>query len=212
MRLSTHRGLWGERGTSGGITSLTVSLLPELSPAEADPRVRSALERLPPLAIFRILANAQGTFVDWLRFGRDCLDGDLFDPILRELAILRVARLTPGAEYEWAQHVPILLAVGGSAAQLAALQSDEVEADALGEDGRLVVRFTTQVVLDAAPDEATLNSMSARFNTAEIVQLLLVIGQYMMLARVMATAGLQVDAVLGADVLAGIDKPGAGGR
>lgn len=189
-----------------------MSLLPELSPAEADPRVRSALERLPPLAIFRILANAQGTFVDWLRFGRDCLDGDLFDPILRELAILRVARLTPGAEYEWAQHVPILLAVGGSAAQLAALQSDEVEADALGEDGRLVVRFTTQVVLDAAPDEATLNSMSARFNTAEIVQLLLVIGQYMMLARVMATAGLQVDAVLGADVLAGIDKPGAGGR
>jgi 4-carboxymuconolactone decarboxylase len=171
--------------------------------------VRSALERLPPLAIFRVLANAQGTFVNWLRFGGDCLNGDLFDPILRELAILRVARLTPGAEYEWAQHIPILLAVGGSPAQLAALQSDEVEADALGEDGRLVVRFTTQVVLDAAPDEPTLKSMSSRFSTAEIVQLLLVIGQYMMLARVMATSGLEVDAVLGADVLAGLQKPDA---
>lgn len=189
-----------------------MSRLPELSPAEANPRVRSALERLPPLAIFRMVANAQGTFVNWLRFGRDCLDGDLFDPILRELAILRVARLTPGAEYEWAQHVPILLAVGGSAAQVAALQSDEVDADALGEDGRLVVRFTTQVVLDATPDEATFNSMSARFSTAEIVQLLLVIGQYMMLARVMATSGLEVDAVLGADVLAGIEKPDTDSR
>jgi 4-carboxymuconolactone decarboxylase len=70
----------------------------------------------------------------------------------------------------------------------------------------LVVRFTTQVVLDAAPEEATFNSMSARFSTAEIVQLLLVIGQYMMLARVMATSGLEVDAVLGADVLAGIQR------
>jgi hypothetical protein len=49
--------------------------------------------------------------------------------------------------------------------------------------------------------------MSARFSTAEIVQLLLVIGQYMMLARVMATSGLQLDAVLGADVLAGIQRP-----
>jgi 4-carboxymuconolactone decarboxylase len=174
--------------------------------------VRSALERLPPLAIFRVVANAQGTFVDWLRFGRDCLDGDLFDPVLRELAILRVARLTPGADYEWTQHVPILLAVGGSAAQLGALQSDDVEAEALGEDGRLVVRFTTQVVLDAAPDEATLNSMSARFSTAEIVQLLLVIGQYMMLARVMATSELAVDAVLGADVLAGVHRPDADSR
>ncbi|HEY7934347.1 MAG TPA: carboxymuconolactone decarboxylase family protein [Solirubrobacteraceae bacterium] len=180
--------------------------LPELSPADADPPVRSALERLPPLAVFRTVANAQGTFINWLRFGRDCLDGGLFDPVLRELAILRVARLTPGAEYEWAQHVPILLAVGGSSEQLDALQADDIQADAFGEDGRLVLRFTSQVVLDATPDEATFNSMSTRFTSAEIVQLLLVIGQYMMLARVMATAQLEVDAVLGADVLAGIQN------
>lgn len=180
--------------------------LPELSTTEANPRVRAALEQLPPLAVFRLVANAQGTFVDWLRFGQDCLDGRLFDSLLRELAILRVARLTPGADYEWAQHVPILLAVGGTSAQIAALESDDIEAEALGEDGRLVVRFTTQVVLNATPDEDTFNSMSARFTPAEIVQLLLVIGQYMMLARVMATAQLEVDAVLGADVLAGVER------
>jgi 4-carboxymuconolactone decarboxylase len=184
-----------------------VARLPELSPADANPRVRAALERLPPLAVFRLLANAQGTFINWLRFGGSCLDGDLFDPVLRELAILRVARLTPGADYEWAQHVPILLAVGGSSAQVTALESDDVEAEALGEDGRLIVRFTTQVVLSAAPDDATFHAMRARFTPAEIIQLLLVIGQYMMLARVMATSQLEVDAVLGADVLAGTQRP-----
>jgi 4-carboxymuconolactone decarboxylase len=179
--------------------------IPVLDPADAEPAVRSALERLPPLAIFATVANAQGSFVNWLRFGGDCLDARLFDPLLRELAILRVARLTPGAEYEWTQHVPILLAVGGSAEQVAALQADDVEAEALGEDGRLVVKFTSQVVLDATPDEATFAAMSTRFSVAEMTQLLLVIGQYMMVARVMATAQLEVDAVLGADVLARIE-------
>lgn len=183
-----------------------MSRLPALDPSDAEPEVQAALDRLPPLAIFATVANAQGSFVNWLRFGGNCLDGRLFDPVLRELAILRVARLTPGAEYEWAQHVPILLAVGGTPEQVAALESDELEAEALGEDGRLVVRFATQVVIDATPDEPTFAAMSERFETAEIVQLLLVIGQYMMVARVMATAQLEVDAVLGADVLASTQR------
>jgi alkylhydroperoxidase family enzyme len=179
--------------------------IPTLDPADAEPQVRSALERLPQLAIFATVANAQGAFVNWLRFGGDCLDARWFDPVLRELAILRVARLTPGAEYEWVQHVPILLAVGGSREQVEALEADDIEAQALGEDGRLVVRFTTQVVRDATPDDETFAAMGTRFSIAEITQLLLVIGQYMMVARVMATAQLEVDAVLGKDVLAGIE-------
>jgi alkylhydroperoxidase family enzyme len=180
--------------------------LQPLDPSLAEPRVRAALERLPPLKIFATVANAQGTFVNWLRFGGDCLDGRLFDPVLRELAILRVARMTPGAEYEWVQHVPILLAVGGTQEQVAALESDELQAQALGEDGRLVVRFTEQVVRAAAPDDETFAHMSARFTSAEIVQLLLVIGQYMTVARVMATAQIELDDALGADVLAGAER------
>jgi alkylhydroperoxidase family enzyme len=183
-----------------------VARIQPLDPADADPRVRSALERLPQLAIFGTMANAQGSFRNWLRFGGDVLDGDNFDSVLRELAILRVARLTPGAEYEWVQHVPILLAVGGTPEQVAALEADDVEAEALGEDGRLVVRFTTQVVRDATPDDETFAAMSERFSSAEIVQLVLAIGQYMMVGRVMATAQLEVDAVLGGDVLAGVER------
>ena len=102
--------------------------------------------------------------------------------------------------------MPILLAVGGTREQVAALERDELQAQALGEDGRLVVRFTEQVVRDATPDEGTFAEMSARFSSAEIVQLLLVIGQYMMVARVMATAQIDLDEALGADVLAGAER------
>ena len=180
-----------------------------LDPEQADPQVRKALERLPPLAIFGTVANAQGSFVNWLRFGGDCLDERWFDPVLREIAILRVARMTPGAEYEWVQHVAILLAVGGNDAQVAALESGELDSDALGQDGRLVVAFTSQVVRDGTPDDETFAAMSARFAPAEIVQLLLVIGNYMMVGRIMATAQLEVDAVLGADVIASARETGA---
>src|SRR4051794_40931479 len=159
--------------------------IPPLQPQDAEPGVSTALERLPPLAIFGTVANAQGSFINWLRFGGDCLNPDLFDPVLRELAILRVARMTPGAHYEWAQHVPILLAVGGTQEQVDALESDELEAAALGEDGRLIVRFTSQVVRDATPDEQTFAAMEERFGAAAIVQLLLVIGNYMMVGRIM---------------------------
>jgi alkylhydroperoxidase family enzyme len=183
-----------------------MSRIPPLDRADADPTVRKALERLPQLAVFSTVANAQGTFVNWLRFGSDCLDARYFDPVLRELAILRVATLTPGADYEWAQHVPILLAVGGSREQAAAIEAGDLQADVLGEDGRLVVRFTTQVVLDCTPDDATFAEMSARFSNAEIVHLLLVIGQYMMVGRVMAAAQLEVDAVLGEDVLEDVQR------
>jgi 4-carboxymuconolactone decarboxylase len=177
-----------------------------LDPDAAEPRVRAALEQLPPLKIFATVANAQGSFVNWLRFGGDCLDARLFDPRLRELAILRVARMTPGAQYEWVQHVPILLAVGGTPEDVAALESDDLEAEALGEDGRLIVRFTDQVVRRASPDEETFADMHARFSEAEIVQLLLVIGQYMTVARVMATSQIDLDEALGPDVLAGVES------
>jgi alkylhydroperoxidase family enzyme len=180
--------------------------IPPLPLEDAEPPVRTALERLPQLAVFATVANAQGAFVNWLRFGGDCLNPDLFDPVLRELAILRVSRMTPGAGYEWAQHVPILLAVGGTEEQVGALERDDLDAPALGEDGRLVVRFTSQVVSECTPDDDTYAAMSERFSNHEIVQLLLVIGQYMMVGRIMATAQLEVDAVLGGDVLEGVQR------
>jgi alkylhydroperoxidase family enzyme len=180
--------------------------LPYLDPADAEPEVRDALERVPPLGIFRMVANAQGAFRPFLRFGAACLDGREFDAVLRELAILRVARMTPGAEYEWVQHAAITLAVGGTEEQVGALERDEVEAECLGEDGRLVVRFTTEVVRDAAPSDETFAAMAARFSPREIVQLLLVIGQYMMVARVMATSQIDLDPALGGDVLGNVDR------
>jgi alkylhydroperoxidase family enzyme len=175
--------------------------LPYLDPDQAEPYVAAVLGKAPDLGIFRMVANAQGTFPAWMRFGGALFDGDEFDHLLREFAITRVAALTPGAEYEWVQHAAITVAVGGTQEQLDAIERGDLDAAVLGDDGRLVVRFTSQVVLDATPDDDTFAAMTARFTPREIIHLLLVIGQYMMVGRIMATTQLDLEPALAGEVL-----------
>jgi alkylhydroperoxidase family enzyme len=170
-----------------------VARLPYVDPESAPPHVREALEALPPLNIFRMLANAETVFRPFLRFG-DALLADLeLNGLLRELAILRVSRLTPHAEYEWVQHAPIARAVGASDEQVAALERDDIEAGCFDAAQRAVLRFTSEVVLDARASDETFAELEALLPPRQIVELLLVIGQYMMLARVMATLELELD-------------------
>lgn len=164
------------------------------------------LGKAPDLGIFRMVANAQRAFPSFLRFGSTMLDPEEFDPLLRELAITRVAAMTPGADYEWVQHAQITLDVGGTQEQLEAIRRGELDAPVLGADGQLVVRFTTQVVRDASPDDATFAAMSARFTPREIMHLLLVIGQYMMLGRIMATTQIDLDPSVGMAALQRSDR------
>jgi alkylhydroperoxidase family enzyme len=166
--------------------------------------VRDALERVPPLNIFRMMANAETAFRPWLRWGSALLSELALDPLLRELAILRVARLTPHAEYEWVQHVPIAKAVGASEEQVAALERREAEAGCFSEDQQAVLRFTTEVVRDARASERTFDALREHLSAREMVELLMVIGQYMMVARVMASTEMELDepvdpAAIGAD-------------
>jgi alkylhydroperoxidase family enzyme len=183
-----------------------VARLPYLDPDEAEPRVAEVLGKVADLGVFRMVANAQRAFPGWMRFGSAMLDQDEFDPLLREFAITRVAAMTPGADYEWVQHAQITLDVGGTHEQLDAIKRGELDADVLGADGQLVSRFTSQVVSDASPDEETFAAMRARFTPRQIVHLLLVIGQYMMLGRIMATTQIDLDPAIGAAALQRSDR------
>jgi 4-carboxymuconolactone decarboxylase len=170
-----------------------VARLPYVDPAATAEPVRDALGRVPPLNIFRMMANAESAFRPWLRWGAALLGQLELDPKLRELAILRVARLTPHAEYEWIQHVPIAKAAGATDAQVEALERDEPGAACFSDEERLVLDFTTEVLRDAQASDATLSALAGILSPREIVELLMVIGQYMMVARVMATTRMELD-------------------
>ncbi|MCF0095648.1 hypothetical protein B0E54_04510 [Micromonospora sp. MH99] len=176
-----------------------MSRLPYVDAADAPVAVREALQAARPLKFFRMMANAETAFPDWMRWGGTLLKDLALDPLLREIAILRVAQLSD-VRYEWVQHEPIARSVGATDEMIHALGRDEIEADCFSTNQRLVLRFTTEVVRDVRPSDDTAAAVTGRFSPREVVELLMVIGQYMMIARVAATTDLELDEPMGAGV------------
>jgi 4-carboxymuconolactone decarboxylase len=174
--------------------------LPYVDPAQAPPEVREALEALPPLNIFRTLAHAETALRPALRLGTAILTQQQLDPKLRELVILRVARLT-GAEYEWVQHVAIGKALAVSDEQIAALEGGDIEAGCFDARQRLVLRFTTEVVEDDGASEATFRDAAEEFSPREIVELIVAAGYYRMLAALMRSVDIDLDEPVGTAVV-----------
>jgi 4-carboxymuconolactone decarboxylase len=90
-----------------------VALIPYADEDPQDERVEALLGRLPEprINLFRMLANAPALIGPTLRLGEAILTKSDLDPKLRELIILRAARVT-GSEYEWVQHEGIARLVG----------------------------------------------------------------------------------------------------
>jgi AhpD family alkylhydroperoxidase len=183
-----------------------VARLPYVDPAGASPEVREALEALPPLNIFRTLAHAETALRPALRLGQAILTRAELDPVLRELAILRVARMT-GAEYEWVQHVAIGLAVGVRDEQVAALEAGDAQAGCFSAEERLVLRFATELMESDEASEATVSAAREAFSDREVVELVLTCGYYRMLAALMRTAAIDLDEPAGTAVLEGPGRP-----
>lgn len=175
--------------------------MPYVDPATAPEDVRKVLERLPAkLNIFRLMAHAETNFRPLLRLGTSILAEQKLDAKLRELAILQVAHLSP-ARYEWVQHVPIAKAVGATEEQIAALERGENEASCFDATERLVLRAARELVEGVRTSEETFAALAKRFSSREIVELILAVGFYAMLARLMETAAIDLDAPAGMQVL-----------
>jgi alkylhydroperoxidase family enzyme len=174
--------------------------IPYVDPQTTSPDVREALEALPPLNIFRMLAHADSTFVPYLGFAGVLLAQLELDPKLRELAILLVAART-GAEYEWVQHVGISRALGISDEQISAVQHGDFQAECLDPAARVLLHFTSEVLEQPRVDDTTFAAISDRLPPRQIVELLLVVGSYHMLARMMTTLDIDIDPAVGSAVL-----------
>lgn len=174
--------------------------LPYVDPAAAPQSVRDTLSRLPvSLNVFRMMAHAETCFRPLVRLGTAILAEQQLSPKLRELAILRVARLSR-APYEWTQHVPIGKATGLTDAQIAALERDEATSACFDADERLVLDFTTEVVRDVRASDETLARAAERFGAREVVELVLAVGYYMMIARLLETTGVDLEPAPGTRV------------
>ncbi len=88
-------------------------------------------------------------------------------------------------------------AVGVTDAQIEALDGGGTNADCFDEVERLVLRFTGEVVRDPGASEAIVSALTKHLSHREIVELILAIGFYMLVARLMVTAGIDLEPAQG---------------
>jgi alkylhydroperoxidase family enzyme len=173
--------------------------------AKASPEVREMLGRLPaPANIFNMMAHAETCVKPVMKLGGTLLGKLQLDAKLRELCLLRAVKLE-GGEYEWMQHVPIARDLGCTEAQIAALDDDDDTAACFDDREMAALQFTREVVVDVRASEATLARARKHLSDREIVELILMAGFYIMLARLTETLGVETDPPIGSALIRDIE-------
>ena len=173
---------------------------------KASPEVRDMLGRLPsPANIFNMMAHAETCLKPVMKLGGTMLGKLKLDPKLRELCLLHAVRLE-GGDYEWEQHVPIALDLGCTEEQIAALKSGDETAAVFQCPRKAALRFTREVVVDVGASAAALAELRKHLSEREVVELILMSGFYITLARLTETLGVENDPPLGSALIRGIES------
>lgn len=150
--------------------------IPYFDPQKAEGRAREAYKKLPPLNIFRMLGHSGDMLDSFVKFGNAILIHSQLDPILREIAIVRVGVLK-GAKYEVHQHERISRQLGMPEDKIKAIHEGP-DAKAFNETERLVMRFTDDVVAHTRASDATFKPLLDKLSYKELQELVITIGFY----------------------------------
>lgn len=147
--------------------------------------------KLQPLNIFRMMAHSGGMLRRYIGLGNAILFKSDMDPVLREIAILRVGYLS-GATYETFQHERIGRDVGMSD-ELIERVKEGPDADGFTERERMVMKFTDDLVANVRASDETFNPLLDDFSIKEIQELTLTVGFYMMTCRFLETFDVDIE-------------------
>lgn len=158
---------------------------------ELSEETRAFLAKLPPINIFRMLAGGESLLAAFTRFGNHLLYKSQLDPVLREIAIVRVGVLS-GAGYEVYQHEAISRQLGMSDELIAAIHEGP-DAAVFDDAQREVMRYADDIVANVRASDATFEPLRARLPLRELQELTLTIGFYMAVSRYLETFGIDVE-------------------
>jgi 4-carboxymuconolactone decarboxylase len=170
--------------------------VPPVVPEEADEETRAAFGRVAPYADAhnRVLgtlmwhprlAEAYMPFSDLLKN-----DGEL--PVRhRRLAILRTA-WNSGADYQWVAHARLARADGMSDGEIARVAAGP-DAPGWADIDRAVLRATDELHEDRGLSDATWTKLRERYDYRLLVELVILVGNYELVAMLMNSAGIAPD-------------------
>lgn len=164
--------------------------IPYPDPASQTGEMRDRLARLGSLNVTRMMSHAEGVMTAYAKLGAQLLLRGTLDPVLREGVILRVGQLC-GSDYEWYQHVSVARAIGMPEAMLEAIGQERF-AD-LPAEHRLAIRFAEDIHGQGAVSAATFAEGQAVFSPAQLVELCILAGHYIMTAGFLRSFDIEAE-------------------
>jgi 4-carboxymuconolactone decarboxylase len=173
-----------------------VTPLPE---GDWEAEIARILEALPqgadaPLGsynIFRTLARHSDLFQSWVPFGGYLLTGGTLPPRDRELMILRTA-VRCRSSYEWGQHVRISLGL-----EIDREAVDRVlagpDADGWTDHEATLLRAVDELHETAHVSDETWAVLARRYSDIQLIEAIMLVGQYHMVAFALNALGVQLD-------------------
>ena len=178
-----------------------MALLPYADESKVPEKTREILNRgRVKMNVARMIANSDAAFYPFSMLGNSLLTRSKLDARLRELAILRTAKVSKSV-YEWTQHVPIARSTGVTEEQVNAMENWE-GAKCFSDLDRLVLKFTDEVARNVKGSRETLEALKKHMGPTEIVELVMSVGFWGMVARVLETTEVDLEDFAGkVDVL-----------
>ena len=181
--------------------------IPLIDPEQTTGDIRASFDRMPiKLNIFRMMAHAEANMIPAMRLGNSILHRQKLSAVNRELLILQAAHLE-GGTYEWRQHVPIALGVGVTQAQVDALEHGNYGDGAFNAAERALLLFGHEVIENIRVPGEVFAPMRDHFSDQEIVESIVAIGFYMMMARLTEATETDLDPSAGMTVFNSGKKP-----
>jgi 4-carboxymuconolactone decarboxylase len=165
--------------------------IPYFDPAQAQGRAKDWYGKLPPLNIFRMLGHSGELLDGFVTLGNQILAYSKLDPVLREIAIVRVGVLSK-ASYEVFQHERISRQIGMDDAKIRAIHEGP-EAAAFSDLEKMVMRFTDDVVANVRAGDAAYRPLAEKLSHTEMQELTITIGYYMMVSRFLETFDVDIE-------------------
>lgn len=165
--------------------------VPYFDPRAARGRSARLYARLPPDGVLLMLGHLGETMEGVIRLGDQLLNRSGLDPVLREVAMLRVATLS-GSASEESQLKRAQRELGITEDLIREVRKGP-EAGALNEVQRLVVRFTDELVFKARATDSTFEPLRSLLGLKQLQELVISIGYAMMMCRFIETFDIEAE-------------------
>lgn len=154
-------------------------------------RAAGLVARTDPPRVFLTLGRHRRLFRGWLHFAGRLMPGGRLPRRETELVIIATAHLT-GSEYEWVQHTAMSKRYGVTDADIEAIAADRI-AEGWSARERVMVAVASRMVRTGDVDDATWNELMAHLSPGEAIELLMLVGHYEMLGKVLGVLRVEPD-------------------